>query len=825
MVLHWTSVHAVLWTFMSLFIANVRASPCAEVHTTSKVVLFGSPVTASCHFKDDCLLMNFQRLSVEWHYNNTLIQKIEASQEKKVYEIFIPSFTDRQAVLKCLVCSGDTCNIVDAVEMEAGYPPSAPENLTCQLNLMEPNTLVCKWDPGQKTLNSRTNYTLYTVISDSSERFSYVPLPEEYLYRVPRHGFTLYSTVQVFVEAVNDFGRATSELLMFNPMETAKLDPPEIKVGTKRFECLEHNWSLSRKQSWIRNSLYVEISLKPVINKLSEKEQITSFKARPGTKEVCGLLYGMLYESRMRVKYHTNSPWSEWSKPAVAFTPMSAPTGRLVTWLKLTGRLENRHQKAQLFWKPSSHFRPNSMNVSYAISVKGRNVCVTVQQYCSFQIPAGVRKFHLTAMNAKGKSWPTEVLVHRGTEMDPVSLLTVLPQSDESLLTEWASPENLIVNAYVIEWKALNDSNSSLTSFEILNKNQTSFVMTGLEPYQPYEISVYPKYKDGIGQPYSVVMFTKQKAPSVSPILKFGRIGSSYIELFWDEIPLLQRNGIITGYRVFYTDEKNNTGAVDTSAANRKVILKDLHPFSHYEIFLMTSTHGGSLNGPVITVTTVSTDAFELVLFIIPACVGFTILIFIIFACFSNNDWKKHLWPIIPDPANSNIKKWTTADSLVGMPSFKEYKDPALVYVSHFSLLSLSETNLWKGEKNLKCEKWKYDSGNADERHSDSSPDSVAYNSDQRSESVTYATVILSAPYRSQPVPPPIYLRSESTQPLLEEEESSSPRSYEKLSSQVSLSDVDQFSTFQEDLSGDENKVTVWEDFPMLSSLENHKKV
>lgn len=63
--------------------------------------------------------------------------------------------------------------------------------------------------------------------------------------------------------------------------------------------------------------------------------------------------------------------------------------------------------------------------------------------------------------------------------MDPVPILTVRPQSNESLMTEWRRPEILMVNSYVIEWKALNDPNSSLIFFENLTKNQTSYVISG----------------------------------------------------------------------------------------------------------------------------------------------------------------------------------------------------------------------------------------------------------------------------------------------------------------------------------------------------------
>lgn len=39
---------------------------------------------------------------------------------------------------------------------------------------------------------------------------------------------------------------------------------------------------------------------------------------------------------------------------------------------------------------------------------------------------------------------------------------------------------------------------------------------------------------------------------------------------------------------------------------DRHVVLKELYPFTIYEIFLMTSTHGGSVNGFTVTVKTTS---------------------------------------------------------------------------------------------------------------------------------------------------------------------------------------------------------------------------
>ncbi|XP_026866873.2 granulocyte colony-stimulating factor receptor [Electrophorus electricus] len=823
MALCWNLVHAVLWTTACLFTADVRASSCAELHTPSVVVPFGSQVAASCYIKEECSLTKDQDFHVKLYYNNILIHSNKTSQDTRIYEILITNFTDTRAVLECHVCLSDYCKVVDALEIKASYPPPVPQNLTCILNLTKPITLLCKWDPGQKMLDIPTNYTLHIEFS-GSERFIYVPAPGKHFYRVPRAGITFFNTMHVYVMAVNAYGNSTSETQELWPMKTAKLDAPQIqRVGTGKFGCLEHCWRLSQTQGWITRSLLVEIRLKPMDGKVLDREQVSSRKARPtSTIEVCGLLHGMIYQSSMRVRYDTG-PWSEWSHPTKATTPMKAPTGRLVTWLKLLGPPVNKHYMAQLLWKPSLQFRANSMNLSYIVSYmrtpkKKESVCVTELQHCSFQLPVGVSKVSLSAMNTAGKSSSTEVAVYRRKELDPVRYLHVLPESEESVLIEWVSPSPLITG-YVLEWKASWEAISDSISFEILDKNQTSLVVSGLEPYKPYEFSVYAKYKEGIGQSSTVMAYTKEKAPSVSPKLKFREF-RPYIELSWDEIPLQEKNGFITGYKVFYWDEKNNTRVIDIEGTQTSVVLKDLHPFSMYEFLLMTSTNGGSLNGSIVTMQAPVIDSFEIVLFLVPACVGLILLFIGVFACFSKNEClKKFLWPMIPDPANSSIKKWTTTDSLLDIPTFKEVKEPVLVYLSHFSLLSSSESELWKVDKKLKSSKWTYDRCKADEGHTDSSHDSRTYNSGQMNESVPYATVVFAGPYRSQPVPPPAYLRSDSTQPLLGEEEPSSPLPF-KMCPKVNVSEVDHFSTCEENLKTVQIKGSLLEDFPMLRSLE-----
>jgi len=75
-------------------------------------------------------------------------------------------------------------------------------------------------------------------------------------------------------------------------------------------------------------------------------------------------------------------------------------------------------QLSFLSFQPSKQFRANGQNVSYIVSGKklpGANgkVCSTKGNCCTFQLPERAKKVYLRAVNAAGRSRPTEVRIYR----------------------------------------------------------------------------------------------------------------------------------------------------------------------------------------------------------------------------------------------------------------------------------------------------------------------------------------------------------------------------------------------------------------------------
>lgn len=801
--------------------------PCAKIQMSSLVVPLGSPVTATCIIREDCPLAIGQAVHVDWLLDDrSLPSSPGANESSRVSRVVIPSFNHTRAFLTCCV-RGPPSQVVGGVEIRAGYPPEAPKNLSCQTNLTTPNTLTCSWNPGQQETHLLTKYTLYTEIWDSNENYTYELPPGVHQYVIPRSGFVLFSDMTIYVRAANELGEATSASLILEPVSTAKFDPPvilEIYNVPKKFGCLKLRWSLSPDQFWMYSyRLNMEVRLKTAESSLwnEERRQVSRIRVTKPV-DLCRLLHGTRYVVQIRIRYK-QSPWSEWSSSLSEVTSESAPTGRLESWMKVSGDHRQEKLNINLFWKPSKQFRANSQNVSYTVSVqklpgeRGK-VCSTTENYCTFQISRKIRRVYLSAVNAAGRSPPYEARIYPPKAVSAISDTLVVPQDDRSLLIQWKSPVTLDLTGFIVEWRPLLTPDLSLSRFEITDRNQTSLLLRGsFEPDKPYGISVYPRFKDGIGRPQTVNAYSRQQAPETGPKLSIENMWQTQIELIWDEIPLQVRNGIIKEYKVFYWNEKGIINVVTTPPNERRVILTDLAPLSRYEAFIMVSTFGGSRNGTAIKFETEDLD--YLMMTALPSCAGLVLIVIMVIACYySHNRLKGHFWPAVPDPANSSIKRWTSESTQDSYLSF-DSEEPNPVYLSHLSFLEIP-TKISKEDHD---DPWL----NSSEDTSDlgesicGSPFIPGY-SGSNSDSVTYATVIFSGPSSSSPPPqgPPVYLRSESTQPLLESEESFVPKCYQNMGSDWKPAEQCFFGPDHEGVTKEGKDLhTLLDDFPFLRAL------
>lgn len=143
-----------------------------------------------------------------------------------------------------------------------------------------------------------------------------------------------------------------------------------------------------------------------------------------------------------------------------------------------------------------------------AAGATGR-VCSTTETFCTFQLPwEARRKVYLSAINAVGRSNPTEAQIHlpKGkpdiltsdkpflsknmvlffVDRRAITAVSAQAHEDKHLLVEWRSLPYADLKDIVVEWRPLLKTDLSFTHFEIAQLNQTSLIIKGNPALSPF---------------------------------------------------------------------------------------------------------------------------------------------------------------------------------------------------------------------------------------------------------------------------------------------------------------------------------------------------
>ncbi|XP_056448092.1 granulocyte colony-stimulating factor receptor [Gadus chalcogrammus] len=761
-------------TVMSALLASATSADgggvrrCVEVRASSQLVPVGSEVKATCVVRPDCPLLGGGVTNMELRLDRLLLARGPVTHGNRSVSngnisnvTAVVKLNQSSALLTCCLQtepSPSVCRLEGGLEVRAGLPPLPPGGLGCQTYLTLPSTMNCSWEPDPRDPLLRTRYTLHTRLGESAETSSYVAPLGAWRVVLPRRAFVLYQDMTLWVTASNALGDATSDPITVEPLKSVRFEPPLLgRVKTDRGGCLWLEWSLSLRQQFMSSKM---MTLEARLRDTQTPSQTPTWRlATVQSKLVCDLLHGTQYKVQVRACYQ-GSPWSAWSPAQTGSTREKAPVGRLEYWMKEDEK--DKHQayhSVRLFWKPSRGFRPNG-RVSYVVTTDtgGRQqLCSTAGSSCELRLRRRVKRVFLWALNSAGKSAPTLVPLLPLQARWAVSNLTVVSHGDHALLVQWktgSGPTGPGVSNFVVEWWPLLKRNSSSLLFDLANRNQSSLLLTGpFEPFQPYQVSVYPRFTGAIGRPNTATAYCKQKAPSSAPDLKVRSMWQPSVELTWEELPLQERNGIISSYKLSYWADPKHITVVTVDPGNPRVLLKGLRRVTSYSFQLTVSTDGGNRSGSVITYMTLSADASDVGMLLALSFSGLSLVAFIAFTA-----WLRYqkrvtvvLCPMIPDPAHSSIRSWSF-DTLQELSWGWEDEDPPTVSLSRLSLTELSQKAGWWEETS--------DLG-----------DSVCSSPLSPCGSVSYATVLCGAPYAGQRAGgAAAFRRSESSQPLLEEE-------------------------------------------------------
>ncbi|CAM9772487.1 unnamed protein product [Bubo scandiacus] len=788
-----------LWLSLLLLLRPGGTLGCASVVVGSPVVPLGSAVAASCTIQSKfCHGLEQGKVQITWMLDN---KPVAGSQHRgpggtEVSNLTLPQFNRTQAKLWCWVEWNGTRQRVGMAEIRAGYPPAKPFNLSCVLNLSDYG-LTCQWDPGADS-HLPTNVALKCAGSRAQAVTGCTPQGGHSRCTVPRRLLQLYRQMEIWVSTTNALGTAESEHLCIDPMDVAKLDPPALRsIQSIPFQtdCVTLAWEVA--PSNVHMELQCELRYRAPED--PAWALVTDIVGQAGTTQHCGFLFGTWYHFQMRCRRSSaRGYWSEWSPGRNYTTHEKAPTGKLDAWWSARPAGAGRLREVQLRWKAPQRQEANGRVLGYRVTLsprrRGRDpptVCNTTHTQCNFSAPAGTRRVYLSAYNAAGESAATEVVLLE-RKGQPLAGLRAVPGGERSLWVSWEAPPVPPV-AYVLEWQRVPSEPEGCSVCWQMERDRAAtaaLIRDGIEPFQRYNISVYPLYKDTTGAPAHTTAYSKQKAPSYAPKLHLKSISKSDAELCWDPVPVEMQNGFIISYTIFWA---NSTAEVSSAAVNpslRSFVIRELKPSTLYKVHIMASTAAGGTNGTSLTLVTTVLDDIEIQFLFLTLGLTFVLLILLLICFQKNGRVKQQFWPSVPDPANSSLGKWVPAELQQEPLQVPGMREPGLATISTITVL---ERAVGKQPPTRGKEPATEPTGSLPalaqpyvRQEGPGTPDRGWAAAETRQgpggsgETVQYARVVGDGYKGQQHVRPRLYLRSSSTQPLLLDP-SPSPKAYENL--------------------------------------------
>uniref|UniRef100_A0A8C3JUG3 Colony stimulating factor 3 receptor n=1 Tax=Calidris pygmaea TaxID=425635 RepID=A0A8C3JUG3_9CHAR len=791
---------------------------CATVAVGSPIVPLGSPVTASCTIRSElCRGLERGKVRITWMVDN---EPMAGSQQRglggtEVSNLTLPQFNRTQAKLWCWLEWNGTKQRVGMAEIRAGYPPAKPFNLSCVLNLSDYG-LTCQWERGPDS-HLPTSIALKCAGSRAPAVTGCTPQGDRNCCTVPRRLLQLYRQMEIWVSATNALGTAESEHLYIDPMDVAKLDPPALKsIQSIPFQtdCIALAWEVARSNAHME----LQCELRYQAAEDPAWALVTGIDGQAGTAQHCGFLFGTRYHFQMRCRRSSaRGYWSEWSPGRNYTTHEKAPSGKLDAWWNARPAGTGGQLEVQLRWKAPQRQEANGRVLGYRVTLsprrRGRDpptVCNTTHTQCNFSAPAGTRRVYLSAYNGAGESAATEVVLLE-RKGHPMARLWAVPGGERSLWVHWeASPAS--VAAYVLEWQRVSSEPGHCSACWQMERDgaaTAALIRDGIEPFQRYNISVYPLYKDAIGVPIHTAAYSKQKAPSYAPKLHLKSISKSNAELCWDPVPVEMQNGFITSYTIFWANSTAEVSSATVNASLSSFVIQELKPSTLYKVHIMASTAAGGTNGTSLTLVTMVLgkglgtggdlpdpgshgtmppevphrgspvtlspaplpDDVEIQFLFLTLGLIFVLLILLLICFQKNGRVKKQFWPSVPDPANSSLGKWVPVELQQEHLQVPGTKEPGLATISTVTVL---ERAAWGKEPAAPEPTSSFPAmpqpyvrqeapgrgGTAAEPHR--GPGGSG-------ESVQYARVVGEGYKGQQQLPPRLYLRSgsSSSQPLL----------------------------------------------------------
>ncbi|KAJ8003731.1 hypothetical protein DPEC_G00151400 [Dallia pectoralis] len=316
--------------FLILSIPAVMSSSSqtAAIYPQDPALTIGSTLTATCSVSPD---LGLHASSLFWSLNGRRLPSSSYSVlSPTALSVTLPGLpASRQRSGDNLVCHNHGGHVLAGSCLYVGMPPVKPVNLTCWSR--NTKDLTCRWAPGgQGEIFIRTKYTLkYKFRWYGREREC-----EDYSATQPYSCYipgdlALFTPYEIWVEATNQLGSATSDIITLDILDVVTTDPPSGVCVSRVGDLDDHLTVRWESPPALKDFLF---QAKYQIRYRLEDSSDWKVMDDVGNQTSCrlaGLRPGTVYFVQVRCNpvgiYGSRRAgiWSEWSHPTAASTPHS----------------------------------------------------------------------------------------------------------------------------------------------------------------------------------------------------------------------------------------------------------------------------------------------------------------------------------------------------------------------------------------------------------------------------------------------------------------------------------------------------------------------
>ncbi|KAM9283315.1 interleukin-23 receptor [Morus bassanus] len=498
-------------------VANIKCSGHVWIEP-ALVVQMGSNISINCLSTLGCPWAQFF-IFINYNHTEGSLRPLNSS----AVQFQLRNFRMSSGIITCFArCPNSKRRLlVCGTQVQAGYPPDPPSNLTCTIH-EHSGCLACTWDAGRPT-HLHTRYALHlrsvaTAAVEDAEDAEEEDAEEEDVFPaglpVPLSALRSGSHYSAWVQASNALGAARSTprhlnlqelvvpaLPLVTGAETTETSPPTTTIHWRRQTLLENVHCEERHKATGAPTWHVE-----VWNSAAQHGPHSWHDLQSNTQYV--------FQVRCRLS-PADSPWSTWSTPFLYTTPEAAPAVAPDVWRRLGPVFPNGSHEVTVLIKPLLPQDARGRILGYAVAAESPAgalfLCNTSSTACSILVPPGAHTLHVTAHNSRGSSSPASITLGQSTgsqeEFPAPVAVEVKPENQSRISVAWQPLHHSRRSPlwFIVEWVSTTQYSQEEQYFwkKVPYQETHMYIQEEAAAGSHINVSVYAVYPDGVSKPSS----------------------------------------------------------------------------------------------------------------------------------------------------------------------------------------------------------------------------------------------------------------------------------------------------------------------------------